>query len=95
MPLRAALAPTSALNSSIRRSHAGMLSTRPLPEALLRAAVEVLERYALLLDPGVVAEIENALAIEMGELEHMIVDDAFEMPAEDLAGIDTSSNPSG
>ena len=27
-------------------------------------------------------------AIEMRELEHMIVHDAFEMPAEDLAGID-------
>ena len=34
-----------------------------LPEALARARVELLERDALLLDPGEVAEIEDALAV--------------------------------
>ena len=60
---------------------------QPAPEALVLAAVEVFELDALLLDPRVVAEIEDALAVDVRELEHVIVGDALQVPAEDLAGV--------
>src|SRR5262249_9880274 len=44
--------------------------------------------HALLFHPGVISEVENALAIEMRELEDVIVHDAFQVAAEDLAGVD-------
>src|SRR4029079_18675785 len=45
-------------------------------------------RDALLLDPSVVTEIEDALAVDVAELHHVIVADAFKVMAENLAGID-------
>ena len=59
-----------------------------LPKVLALAAIEIVDRDALLLDPGVVAEIENALAVDVAQLQHMIVGDAFHVPAENLARID-------
>jgi hypothetical protein len=41
-----------------------MLSTSA-PEILVLAAIEILDRHALLLDPGVVAEIEDRVAIDV------------------------------
>src|SRR6266511_2125812 len=58
------------------------------PESLVLAPFEIIDRYALLLHPGEVAEIENTLAVEMGQLEHVVVRDPFQMAAEDLGGID-------
>src|SRR5262245_55552018 len=57
------------------------------PESLIPAAIEIVDCYPLLLHPRVIAEIEDALAIEMGELEDVIVHEAFQMAAVDLAGI--------
>src|SRR5262245_53457570 len=57
------------------------------PEPLVAAGIEIVECHTLLFHPGVVTEIEDALAIEVGKLEHVIVDDAFQMAAEDLAGV--------
>src|SRR4029078_7682400 len=58
------------------------------PEILVLAAIEVLHRDALLLDPGVVTEIEDAFAVDVTKLHHVIVGDAFKVMAENLAGID-------
>src|SRR4029077_10548611 len=58
------------------------------PEILVLAAVEILDRDALLLDPGVVAEIKYPLAIDVAKLHHVIVGDAFQMVAENLTRID-------
>src|SRR5579859_8196300 len=61
---------------------------QPVPEALIASPVEIRERYALLLDPGVIAEIEDALALDLRQLEHVIVGDGREMRAEDLARVE-------
>src|SRR5947207_2044606 len=58
------------------------------PELLVSALFEIVDRHALLLHPGEVPEIEDTLAIDMSQLEDVIVHDAFQMAAEDLAGID-------
>src|SRR3954469_11723692 len=58
------------------------------PEILVFAAIEVLHRDALLLDPGVVTEIEDAFAVDVAKLHHVIVGDAFQMVTESLPGID-------
>ena len=52
------------------------------------AAVEVLEAHALLLDPGVVTKVEDARALDVRELENVIVGDGVEMTAEGFAGVD-------
>src|SRR3954469_15840618 len=56
------------------------------PERLVAAAVEFLDGDTLLLDPRVVAEVEDALALRMRQLEDVVVGDALEMAPEDLAG---------
>src|SRR2546430_15349920 len=56
------------------------------PETLVAAPLEIVDADALLLDPGVIAEVEDALAIDVSELEHMVVDDALEVTREDFAG---------
>src|SRR6266436_3288591 len=58
------------------------------PEPLIPALFEIVDRHALLLHPGEVPEIEDTLAVDMSQLEDVIVHDAFQMAAEDLAGID-------
>src|SRR6202048_326974 len=58
------------------------------PESLVAPALEILERDFLLFHPGEIAEIEDPLAIEMSELEHVIICNALHVTAEDLAGID-------
>src|SRR5258708_37930410 len=58
------------------------------PEPLIAALLEIVDRQALLLHPGEVPEIEDTLAGDMSELEDVIVHDAFQMAAEDLAGCD-------
>src|SRR5215208_1065169 len=50
--------------------------------------ITVLYRDALLLDPGVVTEIEDALAVDVAKLHHVIVSDTFQMVTENLPGID-------
>jgi hypothetical protein len=47
------------------------------PEPLVLAAIELIDRHSLLFHPRVIAEIEDALAVDVGELEDVIVDDAF------------------
>src|SRR4029077_14823612 len=49
---------------------------------------EIIERHALLLDPGVVAKVEDALAVDPGKLEHVIVRDGLQVGSEDFARID-------
>src|SRR5271166_4344043 len=61
---------------------------QPTPELLVVAAIEILDSHALLLHPGEISAIEDTFAIEMGELEDVIVDDALQVAAEDLAGVD-------
>src|SRR5262249_60037850 len=48
---------------------------------------EILDRYSLLLHPGEIAEVEDAFAIEMAELEDMVVHNAFQMTAEYLSRV--------
>ena len=78
--------PLSRLKAVIISSHCGTRSCRPLPEVLALAPVEVGERDALLLDPGEVAEIEDALALALGGVEHVLGAGAEEMLADDLGG---------
>src|SRR5215470_8540890 len=61
---------------------------QPMPEVLALAAVEIVDRDALLFNPGVIAEIEDALTLAVGQLEHMIVGNAAEIATEQLAGVD-------
>ena len=61
---------------------------QPGPETLGAAALERRQRHALLLDPGIIAEIEDAGTLVMGQFEHIVVGDAGEVLAEHLAGID-------
>src|SRR5262249_55882303 len=57
------------------------------PESLVLATIEVVDCHPLLFHPRVIAKVEDALAIEMSKLEDVIVHDAFQMTAVDLAGI--------
>ena len=59
-----AAAPLLALNSAIMASQAGTSSRSPSQKRLARARDELLDRDALLLHPGEVAEVEDALPIE-------------------------------
>ena len=61
-----------------RRYAAGEIAPEPLSPALF----EVADRRALLLHPSEVAEIEHPLAVDVGELDQVIVGDRFEMCAE-------------
>src|SRR6516162_8405875 len=58
------------------------------PKPLSAAPFERLERHALLLDPGVIAEVEDARALAMRQFEHVVVDGAEQMLAKDFAGAD-------
>ena len=66
-----------------------MADDESAPEALILATLEILDAHALLLDPGIVAEIEDALAVgnasarSCGRRRRRRA-----MPAENLAGID-------
>ena len=77
--------PAVALNSAIIASRAGA-SEQSGPKSLRPAPLEIRERHPLLLDPGEIAEVENPLAVVVGQFEHIVVGDAEQMPAEDLAG---------
>src|SRR5262249_30868304 len=67
---------------------AGDRRLQPRPEFQRPPAVEIRERHTLLLDPGVIAEIEDAIAIGLSELDQVIVGDALEVAREDLARAD-------
>src|SRR5690348_1231866 len=69
------------------RVPAGDRSLQSPPETLIAAPVEVRERHSLLLDPRVIAKVEDALAVDARELDHVIVGDRLHVRAEDLAGI--------
>src|SRR5262249_16255911 len=58
-----------------------------LPEALVPAAVKIGQVDTLLLNPGVITEVEDALSIKMREFKDVIVHDAREVAAENLAGV--------
>jgi hypothetical protein len=45
---------------------------QPLPESRIAAARKILERDALLLDPGVIAQIEYALALDARQFKQRI-----------------------
>ena len=55
--------PVRALNSSISSSQAGRMRAHLGPEAGPPTGLELLDRHALLLDPGEVAEVEDAAAL--------------------------------
>ena len=61
--------PRAALNSVIISSHTGRKRRRPRQNSCDAAGLEQLERRALLLDPGVVAEVEDAVAVALGALD--------------------------
>src|SRR4029079_9206194 len=56
------------------------------PERLISPGIEVGERDTLLLDPRVVTEVENAAAIRIAAVDHMIGVDRSEMLGEDATG---------
>ena len=58
------------------------------PEVRVATRLEVLERDALLLDPGVVAEVEDPLAVEPSELGEVVGRRAEQVLAEDLRRCD-------
>src|SRR5262249_50542156 len=64
------------------------------PEARVAPSVEIREGHALLLDPGVVAKIEDPLAVDARELEHVGVADRLQMSAEAPPRIDLA-DPAG
>src|ERR1043166_3114807 len=61
---------------------------QPAPEVLVLAAVEIADRDTLLFNPGVIAEIEDALTLGISEFEHMVVGNAAEIATEELASVD-------
>ena len=60
----------------------------PVPERLRPAALEILDADALLLDPGVVAEIEDLAPQLVGELDDIVGRSRRQAGAEHFAGID-------
>src|SRR5262249_13630311 len=58
------------------------------PEVLAPAAVEIGDGDALLFDPGVITEIEDALTLGVRKFETLSVGKAAEITAEQLAGVD-------
>ena len=58
-----------------------------VPERLRPAALEILDADALLLDPGVVAEVENLAPQLIGQLHHIVGRDRGQAGAENLARI--------
>src|ERR1043165_5309637 len=69
------------------RVPAGDRGLQSAPETLIPAPIEIREGHSLLFDPGVIPEVEDALAVDARELDHMIVGDRLHVRAEDLAGI--------
>ena len=67
---------------------AGDLRLRALPERLVAPRLEVLDRDALLLDPRVVAEVEDPRALLVRQLAEVVRRCAEEVLAEDLARSD-------
>ena len=57
--------PLSRLKAVIISSHCGTSVVQAAPEVLAAAPVEIGERDALLLDPGEIAEVEDALALAL------------------------------
>ena len=80
--------PVRALNSSISASHSPDEVVDAAPEGGAPAGLEVLERDALLLDPGVVAEVEDPLPVDARELEQVVGRRAEQVLAEHLGGGD-------
>ena len=74
--------------ASIIRSQTGTVEDECAPEALIFASIEILDAHALLLDPGIVAEVEDALALGKAQLEHVVVGNAVEVLPENLTGVD-------
>src|SRR3990172_1557469 len=56
------------------------------PESLAPAPLEIGERDALLLDPGEVAEVEDARTLALGGVEHVVGAGAEQMRANKLGG---------
>src|SRR5258705_7344479 len=56
------------------------------PKVLRLATVEVGNANTLLLDPGEITEIENALTLAMARLEHVVVVGGGEVCANELGG---------
>ena len=83
---RASRTPVRALKSSIRSSQAGTSSRRRGPEAWIPPRLELLERDALLLDPGEVAEVEDPLALDASQLQEVVGRRSEQVLAEDLCG---------
>ena len=67
-------------------SHTWTTPRISVPERLAAARLELVERHALLLDPGVVAQVEDALAVLAPALEHVGRVDGVEVGRPDLAG---------
>src|SRR3990172_4228337 len=57
------------------------------PECGVQSAVEISGRHALLLDPGVVAEVENPPPVHMRQLDPVIIGDGLKVAPENLAGV--------
>src|SRR5262249_17236847 len=63
----------------------GWRSPQLSPKTLGSALFESFERHALLFHPSVIAEVENARALDVGQFEHIIIRDTQHMLPEDLA----------
>src|SRR5688572_12656677 len=58
------------------------------PEGLVAPRVEGCERHALLLDPGEVPEVEDALAVALGALEEVVAAHRRQVLTERPGGVD-------
>src|SRR5262249_39733137 len=59
-----------------------------LPEVPVSPSIEILDRHTLLFHPGVVAEVEDPLTIDMSQFQHTVIGESFQMAGEDFAGAD-------
>ena len=73
MSFQEALAPDRALSSAMSSSQTGTMSSRERQKLWSRRASNSSMEVPLLLDPGVIAEIEDAVAVGVGALEDVVL----------------------
>src|SRR5437016_2997178 len=71
-----------------QRVPGGCRAPQLIPKALRATPFERLERHALLLDPSVITEVEDARALGVGQFEHIVVGSSEQMLTENLARAD-------
>ncbi len=74
---------------SVLRCHLSRVKpvNHAIPEGLFAAAVEVFYRRALLLDPSVLGQVENAFTVKPSQLDHMVDPNAKDILTECFGGL--------